>query len=108
MINENVKFWEGWLSYDDVPLKWHYPVGLLYDLYSGVSDPTQEGNGKGVSTNEGEEEHRLGDRLRTWKLTLHFEDWPSETLVRLDDQGQNLKDAFTNSFKEVRWKDRVA
>ncbi|KAF1815934.1 hypothetical protein P152DRAFT_446930 [Eremomyces bilateralis CBS 781.70] len=26
----------GWFSFQDVPLHWHYPTGLLYDLYSGA------------------------------------------------------------------------
>lgn len=25
---------EIWLDYDEQPLKWHYPIGLLFDLYA--------------------------------------------------------------------------
>jgi autophagy-related protein 5 len=77
-----------------VPLKWHFPVGLLYDLYSGVSDQLQE---KSPTS----EEYGYKDKLRTWKLTVHFDGWPEETLTRLDAEGKCMKDAFTNSVKEV-------
>jgi hypothetical protein len=102
VINEDTNFWEGWLSYENVPLKWHFPVGLLYDLYSGVSDQLQEESGKKTPTAYGgAEERRSRDNLRTWKLTLHYEGWPAETLVSLDKEGKSMRDAFTNSVKEV-------
>ena len=30
----NVSPYDGYFTYDDVPLKWHLPVGLLYDIYA--------------------------------------------------------------------------
>jgi autophagy-related protein 5 len=102
LINENVNFWDGWLSFENVPLKWHFPVGLLYDLYSGVSDQLQEESGKKTPTTyDGPEEQSARDNLRTWKLTLRFEGWPAETLAQLDQDGKFMRDAFTNSVKEV-------
>jgi len=103
LINDEVNHWDGWLSYQDVPLKWHFPVGLLYDLYSGASDQLHEENGnggkKGAYTSAEDQSSR--EALRTWKLTLHFDNWPSETLAKLDGEGKIMRDAFTNSVKEA-------
>ncbi|KAI9739800.1 MAG: autophagy protein 5 [Cirrosporium novae-zelandiae] len=115
---------KGWFSFEDVPLKWHCPVGLLYDLFSGAEPvmlhrddkgggygsvhesqlrpvkEEEEGNdgegeeGGGVGAEEG------GTKL-PWKLTVHFSDWPEDQLVRLDTDWKALHDAFVNSAKEA-------
>jgi autophagy-related protein 5 len=82
---------EAWLSFEGVPLKWHYPFGLLYDLYSG-REPFSAGQDKGVQGNES----------RAWKLTVHFSDYPVDQLVKLDADGKHLHDLYINSVKEVR------
>ncbi|KAJ0423914.1 autophagy protein Apg5-domain-containing protein [Aspergillus carlsbadensis] len=81
---------DGWFSFENVPLKWHYPVGLLYDLYAGAAPATKSS----------EAEFSFNDSL-PWKLVVHFSDWPDEELVRLDAQGMVMNDAFINSVKEA-------
>lgn len=82
-----------------MPLKWHLPAGLLYDLYSGTSGHAQDNNGRGENYSVREEEDQ--SRSLPWKLTLHFSNWPDEHLARLDNEGKVLRDAFTNSYKEA-------
>jgi autophagy-related protein 5 len=102
LINHEAQFWDGWFSFENVPLKWQFPVGLLFDIYSGNSDRLQDENGNGSKKDSSPVESNSGaDPPRTWQLTLHFEDYPSEVLVKLDQDGKHLCDAFTNSYKEV-------
>ncbi|KAL8882463.1 MAG: hypothetical protein Q9192_007580 [Flavoplaca navasiana] len=96
LIDPDVRPYEGWFSYEDVPLKWHYPLGLLYDLFSGA--PPAQVNGSD------EDDHRPPSQRPStlpWRLTLHFADWPGEQLVQPDAEGKVLHDAFINSVKEA-------
>ena len=96
LIDPDVAPHGGWFSYEDVPLKWHYPLGLLYDVFSGA--PPAQINGSD------EDDHRSPSQRPStlpWRLTLHFADWPGEQLVQPDAEGKVLHDAFINSVKEA-------
>ncbi|KAF8423398.1 autophagy protein Apg5-domain-containing protein [Tirmania nivea] len=80
---------EAWLDFEGVPLKWHWPIGLLYDLLTG-RDPSYA-----TTDFNSEDEHRL-----PWTLTLHYTDYPNEHLMRLDNPSA-LQDSFINSTKEA-------
>ncbi|MCJ1436070.1 autophagy protein 5 [Xylographa pallens] len=87
LISPGINSYDGWFSFEGVPLKWHYPLGLLYDLFSGAS-PLQA---------QAEE----AQNPLPWRLTLHFSGWPADQLVPLDVEGKVLHDAFINSVKEA-------
>ncbi|KAL5333832.1 autophagy protein Apg5-domain-containing protein [Aspergillus crustosus] len=86
---------EGWFSVEGVPLKWHYPIGLLYDLYAGSDPATKSSDVEYTSSNSSTK-----DPL-PWRLVIHFSEWPAEELVRLDADGVVMHDAFINSVKEA-------
>lgn len=105
----------GWFSFEEIPLKWHYPLGLLFDLFSGAApslgSPTTtyttttsatgiEAGGDGGNNNNNNHTKKE-EGLLPWRLLLHFSEWPDEQLVRLDAEGKVLHDAFINSVKEA-------
>ncbi|KAK4898866.1 Autophagy protein 5 [Elasticomyces elasticus] len=103
LINPEVPSYQAWLSFEDVPLKWHYPTGLLYDLYSGA-EPFN------LDARQGREEvgsshstvATTGGAVPTpWRLTLHYTEFPSGQLIPLDADDKTMRDTFTNAMKEA-------
>ncbi|KAH9280624.1 Autophagy protein 5 [Echinococcus granulosus] len=65
-----------WLVYDGVPLKWHYPVGLLFDLYGSP------------------------DKL-PWEITVRFGDYPTNTLLAPPVSRSAVEAIFLATLKEA-------
>ncbi|CAG5135953.1 unnamed protein product [Candidula unifasciata] len=62
---------EMWLEYEGQPLRWHYPIGVLFDLYGHQSE-------------------------LPWKLTVHFQNFPEDELLHCPN-----KDAVESHFMSV-------
>ncbi|KAI1971103.1 Autophagy protein 5 [Ophidiomyces ophidiicola] len=122
LIDPDVESHHGWFSFEGVPLRWHYPVGLLYDLYAGA-DPvtsrtsltpdseselrlyrsTQPPDDEGGEARSSSSSRRSKSKSKglPWTVSIHFHDWPDQDLIRLDAEGKVLHDAFVNSVKEA-------
>ncbi|XP_054714207.1 autophagy protein 5-like [Uloborus diversus] len=66
---------EMWLDYDSQPLKWHYPVGLLYDFYGA-------------------------DSTLPWNVTVHFQDFPEKELIHCSNKAA-VQSHFMATVKEA-------
>ncbi|EEQ34157.1 autophagy protein 5 [Microsporum canis] len=97
--SEPVYPYQGWFSFEGVPLKWHYPVGLLYDLYTGAGPSASIYSAKGQDDDR--DLNHLSQGILPWKLTLHFQNWPDQELVSLDAEERVMHDFFMNSVKEA-------
>lgn len=100
LINPEVLAHDAWLSFEDVPLKWHYPLGLLFDLFSGAEPADLEPPGVGDASNVAAEASTSTSTI-PWKLTIHYTDFPDEQLIQLDTEGRAMQDMFINSVKEA-------
>lgn len=66
----------GWFDYRGLPLKWHIPIGVLFDLLCFEPE-------------------------RPWNLTVHFRGYPSD-LIPYDGEDV-IKWSFINSLKEASY-----
>ncbi|XP_065830208.1 autophagy protein 5-like [Oscarella lobularis] len=66
---------EMWFEFDDQPLKWQHPIGLLFDLHG---NPEQ----------------------LPWSITVHFKRFPEDSIIRCpgDDAVESL---FMSTVKEA-------
>lgn len=57
---------EMWLEYDGQPVKWHLPIGVLFDLYMAP------------------------DIQLPWNVTVHFEKFPEQQIYRFSNKYVNF------------------
>jgi autophagy-related protein 5 len=99
LIDPTIPPYDGWFAFESIPLKWHLPIGLLYDLYSGA-EASRGGSNRRKSIIEPDTAAAEAKEL-PWKLILYFGDWPTDKLVRCDAEGKVVQDAFINMVKEA-------
>lgn len=102
LITPEVQPHEAWLSFEGVPLKWHYALGLLYDLFSGA-EPVDfdQHRREDLATSQITVETASGSSPLPWRLTVHFTEYPGDQLIQIDADGRAILDSFINSVKEA-------
>ncbi|KAF9095345.1 autophagy protein 5 [Mortierella sp. GBA35] len=75
---------EVWYDFEGTPLKWHYPIGLLYDIHG-----LQASSGRGMNGS-----------LLPWKVTVHFQNFPGDKLIK-SQAVDSCQDYFMSMIKEA-------
>ncbi|CAG8758506.1 14056_t:CDS:2, partial [Cetraspora pellucida] len=70
-----------WYDVDGTPLKWHYPIGLLYDLHTGYRPDSNS------------------PPPLPWPVTVHFKNFPTDKLIRAQAIDAT-QDFFMSMIKE--------
>ena len=69
-----------WLEYESSPLKWHYPIGLLYDLHA--------------SSNSSQHSHL------PWQIFVHLSNFPEGEIIRFPDK-ESVEAHYMSTLKEA-------
>ncbi|CAI2192434.1 20458_t:CDS:2 [Funneliformis geosporum] len=73
---------EIWYDVDGIPLKWHYPIGLLFDLHTGYRPDSNS------------------PPPLPWPVTVHFKNFPLDKLIRAQAIDAT-QDFFMSMIKEA-------
>ena len=76
----SVNFSNLWLEYESIPLKWHYPIGVLYDLYA-------------LSLSS------ASSRL-PWHIIVHLSKFPDGEIIRFPDK-ESIEAHYMSTLKEA-------
>lgn len=80
---EDSQSWNWWFEFEQVPVRWNWPIGLSFDIMTGY-DPS--------NTAENSLSHL------PWTLTLHRKDYPADYILKLEDE-QTVMDYWLNQTK---------
>jgi autophagy-related protein 5 len=76
----NINLANLWLEYESSPLKWHYPIGVLYDLYTSSASS-------------------ISSHL-PWHITVHLSKFPEGEILRFPDK-ESIEAYYMSTLKEA-------
>ena len=59
-----------WFEVNGAPVRWHLPVGVLFDLAATTQDPSAPG----------------GACTAPWNVTVHFDKYPDKEILKCDSR----------------------
>ncbi|CAF0728095.1 unnamed protein product [Adineta steineri] len=77
----NISLHNLWLEYESIPLKWHYPIGVLYDLYTSSLSSTSSCH-------------------LPWQIIVHLSKFPENELIRFPDK-ETIEAHYMTTLKEA-------
>ncbi|KAK6530035.1 autophagy protein 5 [Orbilia ellipsospora] len=103
LIDKTVATMENaWFEVDNAPLRWHWPIGLIYDFYTAL-DPTKAPTSPPTNHDRPGSPHppdlEPSVPQLPWTITLRFASYPHDLLTTLTPTSTH--DAFINTIKEA-------
>lgn len=83
--SNNISLNNLWLEYESIALKWHYPIGVLYDLYAS-SLPTAAATSTASPL--------------PWQIIVHLSKFPENELIRFPDI-ESIESHYMTTLKEA-------
>ena len=84
---------KSYFTFENVALRWHLPVGLLYDLHVLSTQDVGQDTPVQTATIEG--------KAQPFRLTIHFSTSSKSESKFIDSSPATVNDAFINSVKEA-------
>ncbi|CAO3652951.1 unnamed protein product [Cunninghamella blakesleeana] len=89
LSNNNLESQFIWYEYNSEPLKWHYPIGLLYDLLTYTSSAEQV-----------QEQENSSNQVLPWRLILHQDSYPDNIILK-NPSLDIIQDMYMSMIKEA-------
>jgi hypothetical protein len=75
-----------WFESNGVPLRWHLPVGVLYDVLMKAKEKDFENNSNDSNDNNNNNNNNndIDKSILPWKIVVHFQSFPAEKIIRFE------------------------